>query len=54
MWRCPNCDGDVVKIEKGKDLETGEEVWVINNSVYLCLECLSLFEDRDCLKKVEK
>ena len=54
MWRCPECGGEVVKIEKGKDLGTGEEVWIINNSVYLCLDCLSVFEDRDYLEWVEE
>lgn len=49
MRVCKNCGSEVVKVQKGIDLETGKEVWLANNSIYLCTSCLDVSEDLDDL-----
>lgn len=49
MRVCKNCGGEVVKVQKGIDIDTGEEIWLTNNSIYLCSSCFDTAEDLDDL-----
>lgn len=53
MHICKNCGSEIVLVQRGFDIDTGKEIWLTNNSIYLCPSCLEVSEDLDDLTEEE-
>ena len=45
MRVCKNCGNEVYKIEKVLEIETNEEFYLLNDTIYICLSCLETSND---------